>query len=188
MGKKEQILSVALDLFSNEGYERTGIQKIVDEVGVTKPTLYHYFGSKKGLLEAIITQYFKEFWVGFKEACEYENDIIHNLEKITKHYFKFARNNPVFYKWYQSIIYSPAQSDPGSLILPILKKQWQLLEELFMNASVDHGNMRGRASRYNISFLGMINAYITTSTFGEISLSEESAYLACKQFMHGIYS
>ncbi len=32
------------------GYDAMGIQRIVEAARITKPTLYHYFGSKQGLL------------------------------------------------------------------------------------------------------------------------------------------
>ena len=49
MENREKLLSCALDLFYARGYDAVGIQEIVDAAGVTKPTMYYYFGSKKGL-------------------------------------------------------------------------------------------------------------------------------------------
>ena len=43
----------ALQLFYEKGYDAIGVQEIADAAGVTKPTLYHYFGSKYGLLETV---------------------------------------------------------------------------------------------------------------------------------------
>ena len=61
MDKKELIMSNALKLFANEGYEGCGIMKIVTVSEVTKPTLYHYFGSKEGLLRGIYEYHFTQF-------------------------------------------------------------------------------------------------------------------------------
>ena len=41
--------------FYEKGYDAIGVQEIADAAGVTKPTLYHYFGSKYGLLQAVIS-------------------------------------------------------------------------------------------------------------------------------------
>ena len=43
---KKLLLDAALDLFYAKGYDAVGVQEIVDRAGVTKPTLYYYFGSK----------------------------------------------------------------------------------------------------------------------------------------------
>ena len=50
LDNRELILNAALDLFYARGYDAVGVQEIVDRAGVTKPTLYYYFGSKLGLL------------------------------------------------------------------------------------------------------------------------------------------
>ena len=53
MDNRMNILQKALQLFYEKGYDAIGVQEIADAAGVTKPTLYHYFGSKYGLLEAV---------------------------------------------------------------------------------------------------------------------------------------
>ena len=60
MENREKLLSCALDLFYARGYDAVGIQEIVDAAGVTKPTMYYYFGSKKGLLEDLIQGIFND--------------------------------------------------------------------------------------------------------------------------------
>ena len=54
MDNREKILQCAEELFYSRGYDAAGVQEIVEMAGVTKPTLYYYFGSKRGLLEAIL--------------------------------------------------------------------------------------------------------------------------------------
>ncbi len=46
----ERILSTALDLFAVKGYDATAVREICEAAGITKPTLYHFFGSKDGVL------------------------------------------------------------------------------------------------------------------------------------------
>lgn len=54
MDNREKILRCALELFYHKGYDAVGIQEICQSAGITKPTLYHYFGSKYGLLEVLL--------------------------------------------------------------------------------------------------------------------------------------
>ncbi len=51
----EQILAVAERLFIGRGYDKTTIQNIIDELGLSKGAIYHHFKSKEEILEAIIT-------------------------------------------------------------------------------------------------------------------------------------
>ena len=55
---RTNIRAAATRLFATRGYEAVGIRELVDAVGVTKPTLYHYFGSKRGVLDAALEEHF----------------------------------------------------------------------------------------------------------------------------------
>ena len=52
---KQTILQTAERLFAYKGYDAVGVQEIVTDAGITKPTLYYYFRSKRGLLEALVS-------------------------------------------------------------------------------------------------------------------------------------
>ena len=188
MDTKTELLTAALKLFATEGYENAGIQKIVDAVNVKKPTLYYYFGNKQGVLVALLERYFEPFLQELQSKAVYQGDVTMTLESILNTYFRFAMEFPEFYRFVLSILYAPRESEISKTIYPILEKQYKILETTFLHAANDHGNMRGRSKRYAITFLGMINSYVTTYYYGQIALSEESAYVACKQFMHGIFS
>ena len=56
MDNRKTIMQCALNLFSDKGYDSVGVQEIVTAAGITKPTLYYYFKSKHGLLEALIQE------------------------------------------------------------------------------------------------------------------------------------
>ncbi len=51
---RERILDVALELFTEQGYESTSLREITERVGVTKPALYYYFESKEAIFLALI--------------------------------------------------------------------------------------------------------------------------------------
>ncbi len=50
---KEKILSAALQLFANKGYEATSIESISKKAGISKGLIYNYYESKKSILLAI---------------------------------------------------------------------------------------------------------------------------------------
>ena len=49
-GQRERVLKAATDIFSRRGYRGTSMLDIAKEVGLGKPTLYHYFRSKEEIL------------------------------------------------------------------------------------------------------------------------------------------
>ena len=48
--KRHEIIAACASLFDRVGYHGTSMQMLADEVGLGKPTLYHYFASKGDLL------------------------------------------------------------------------------------------------------------------------------------------
>jgi AcrR family transcriptional regulator len=50
---RERILNVALDLFSDKGYDGTSLREIAEQLGVTKAALYYHFASKEDILMAL---------------------------------------------------------------------------------------------------------------------------------------
>jgi len=47
---RERILDVALELFNEQGYEKTSLREIADRLGVTKAALYYHFERKEDIL------------------------------------------------------------------------------------------------------------------------------------------
>ncbi|QZQ54988.1 TetR/AcrR family transcriptional regulator [Curtobacterium sp. TC1] len=54
IAKREEILTVALDLVASQGFRRTSIKDIADAVGLTQAGLLHYFDSKDELWVEIL--------------------------------------------------------------------------------------------------------------------------------------
>ena len=52
--RRDQLLDTAQQVFTERGYAPTSMDELADAAGVTKPVLYDHFGSKDGLLAAVI--------------------------------------------------------------------------------------------------------------------------------------
>ena len=50
---RQRILDVALDLFTEQGYDGTSLRQIAEQLGVTKAALYYHFESKEDILMAL---------------------------------------------------------------------------------------------------------------------------------------
>lgn len=78
-----QILTVALNLFIQKGYEQTSIQDIINGLGgLTKGAIYHHFKSKEEIMQAVIDHLFK----GVDEMLSSVRDDkeLSGLEKLRK--------------------------------------------------------------------------------------------------------
>lgn len=59
--KKANILSAALELFANEGFNATSTSSVAKKAGVSEALIFRHFQNKKGLLDAILGQGEKKF-------------------------------------------------------------------------------------------------------------------------------
>jgi AcrR family transcriptional regulator len=54
--RRKAILDAAIELFSAHGYRGTGIAAIAERAGITPSGVLHHFGSKEGLLRAVVEE------------------------------------------------------------------------------------------------------------------------------------
>ena len=58
---KQEILNVALNLFSVQGFEATSISQIANAVGIRKASLYSHFENKQAILVAIVKEVLERY-------------------------------------------------------------------------------------------------------------------------------
>lgn len=59
-GPRRRLLDVADRLFSEEGVHVVGIDRLLEEAGVAKASLYTHFGNKDGLVRAYLEEHFAD--------------------------------------------------------------------------------------------------------------------------------
>jgi AcrR family transcriptional regulator len=53
-GTRSRIQAVALELFTEQGYEKTSLREIAERLGVTKAALYYHFKSKDEIVNSFV--------------------------------------------------------------------------------------------------------------------------------------
>ena len=85
-GKRAEILSAALTLFLENGYEKTSVRMISKEVGCEVGLVYYYFKTKEEVFEQALSSYFSETEEEIEELCKkIEFSTEKNLEKFTNY-------------------------------------------------------------------------------------------------------
>ena len=188
MSNRDKLLECALELFAARGFDAVGVQEVADAAGLKKPTLYHYFGSKSGLLRTLLTENFEKLFDGVEKAADYQGDVTTTLRRVANVYFEYARQNPQLYRLQLSMWYAPEDSEAFKQAASRNQRQQDILENIFLRASMDHGNMKGRQRTYAATFLGLINTYASLGLNGYAELNQALVNNAVHQFMHGIFS
>jgi AcrR family transcriptional regulator len=93
---REAILSAALGLFSDEGYDNVTMRKIADEIEYSVGTIYLYFKDRDEIFFELHKLGFEEF---FKRQLAVQ-DVKDPLQRLTEHglaYIQFAIDQPQYY-------------------------------------------------------------------------------------------
>jgi AcrR family transcriptional regulator len=54
---RSRLRELALKLFAEQGYEKTSLREIAEQLGVTKAALYYYFKSKEDIVRSLVEDY-----------------------------------------------------------------------------------------------------------------------------------
>ena len=82
------MVAAAWSLFSEKGYDQTTVNAIIDKLGVSKGTFYHYFTSKEDILNAVVESMTRE---GLKAVQPvFEDETLPAIDKLNR-FIKAAR-------------------------------------------------------------------------------------------------
>ncbi len=54
IARRGQILGVAIEIFARDGYHKTSLREVARQIGISVPTVLHYFESKDHLLTEVL--------------------------------------------------------------------------------------------------------------------------------------
>lgn len=188
MTTKETLIECGLRLFSKASYDCVGVQHIVDEASVTKPTLYHHFGSKLGFYEAVYDTYIQPWFCEMMQKMHYERDLIHNLNELALcTVSRFLSDEKLFRMLEYSLnVSSTSESHP------FVESRWRpfidQMQQLFDAAVEQHGNLKDKTVMSAWFFICSLRAGITLILNHLEEYREDLPYRIVHQFMHGIFA
>lgn len=186
VSNKEVILEVSLNLFSKKGYDATGVQEIVTEAGITKPTLYHYFGNKKGILTAMTEVYGEKMKKMLFKATDYMGDPVRHFTLVLEGQIRFAKLNPEFFKLYMQSVTGGEESDIFTAFAPFRDAVSEIYKVLFKNSLSLFGNMKGYENLFARNFKSLVESTAITALNDEIKIDDDTVYRIIRAFCYGV--
>ena len=110
----ERILDHALKLFSTKGYDATSVREICEGAGITKPTLYHFFGSKEGVYRALVDGALEDMRQRIAKQVAAPGGVEERLKRVARGYFEAARGRRDLMRFLFSIIHNPPDTVPAT--------------------------------------------------------------------------
>jgi len=108
----DRILMNSLELFASKGYDATSVREICEAAGITKPTLYHFFGSKEGVYRALVDGALEDFSKAVTRAVQGPGSAVERLQRVGRAYFESARGRRDLLRFIFGLVHNPATSAP----------------------------------------------------------------------------
>jgi AcrR family transcriptional regulator len=88
--RRDQLLDVAEQVLGEKGYGPASMDDVADAAGVTKPVLYDHFGSKDGLLAALVARSGEQLLAATEAAVRTAESPERALQQGLEAYFRFV--------------------------------------------------------------------------------------------------
>jgi AcrR family transcriptional regulator len=110
----DRILQKALELFSEKGYDATSVREICEAAGITKPTLYHFYGSKEGVYRAIVEGALERFRTDMVLALSGEGSLRDRLVRMARAYVDATLREPDLARFIMALVHNSPGSAPAT--------------------------------------------------------------------------
>ena len=153
---KEQLIQKAIELFAARGFKGTSIRDLGKAVDMSISNIYHYFGSKEGLLLAILDRSSKLILENLQQVSDLSLNPLQRFKAILEVHIKlsekFKKENKLFFMDEEHL------SPEG---LEINKKTQRAILDIYLKelaALREAGVLRSRSLRVTaFNILGVIN-------------------------------
>jgi AcrR family transcriptional regulator len=119
---RRAILAAAESILADDGYERFSMRRLAERCGYTAPTIYHHFGDKLGLVEAVLEARFRDLLRVIRRV-PLASDPLETIRARARAFVRFGLRNPIHYR------VLTAQRGPSPRPLAAAEDALRLLEQ-----------------------------------------------------------
>ncbi len=185
MGAREDILSQATKLFANQGFAQTSVREIVESAGVTKPTLYYYFGSKAGLFEALVTERVSEETDAFHEILASDQPHLERLGILSRRRLEKLTEDPDFSRLMGRYAMDPTGAPHLDLNVYMIAQAKSLTA--FFQDGMTQGVFRQQDPlELALAFQGLLNFRFMAALCGGPPMTDHSVQTLLSVFENGV--
>lgn len=182
--KRAEIIEHCAALFDRVGYHNTSMQMLADEVGLGKPTLYHYFPSKISILYAIHDMHIR----ALKDALRYEEggDPLASLRAACVSILSQIATHPGYVRAFMDN-YGDLEGEMRDMIRAARNSYFEDVRNIIVDG-IRRGLFREcDPTIATYGFLGMCNwAYKWYPRMAKTKSPEEVAEALCRPFFDGL--
>jgi AcrR family transcriptional regulator len=109
---RARLLRAAVCVFDRKGYAAASVREIVEIAGVTKPALYYHFGSKEGVLTAVLREAARAFTAAMERGLSRPGTARDRLFAICADLHGLFREHVPVVRVAHSVFFGPVEGVP----------------------------------------------------------------------------
>jgi AcrR family transcriptional regulator len=181
-----KLLSSALTLFSEKGYEGTSIREIIEGAGVTRPVLYYYFENKEDLFRRLFETTFSELVQRIEAGSRLEDSCVVRLKGIISGAFALAEENVQAVRLILQVLFAPPMQGPSLDRDKLIRQRFKTVEYVIRDGLKDKELSGGDSQSLTLVFLGIMDFHMMAkSNRLDTNLSPELAASLVDFFVSG---
>jgi len=134
--KKERILTVASEEFSQKGYAGASINSIVGRLGIAKGSLFQYFGTKDGLFRFVFSRALERVKDNLRDVRDdaRRKDLSSRLNETLLAGSWFIRKHPLLYRLYLQLLTDDTIPFRNDMLLALRQYSLEYIRSLLEEA------------------------------------------------------
>jgi len=159
---RARLLRAAVCVFDRKGYAAASVREIVEIAGVTKPALYYHFGSKEGVLTAILQEAAREFASAMRRGVDRPGTARTRLFAVCADLHGLFREHVPVVRVAHSVFFGPVEGAP-QFDFSAFDREMELAVRQIVADGQAAGEITASASPADISLviLGVIGIFAT---------------------------
>lgn len=141
--KQKRVLEAAVEEFAQKGYGRASMNLVVERAGISKGSLFKYFGSKGGLF-AFVYRMALERIKGYLKAVRDQSrgePFFSRLEKVMWAGVLFIRENPGLARIYHNILFTGDSPYKAGILEELQRESVEFIQGLVQDG-ISRGDLR----------------------------------------------
>ena len=184
---RERIVDESTRLFAEQGYAGTSVRQIVEAAGVTKPTLYYWFGNKEGLFAALVDVHMGHWLEVLEQLVAQDTSAVERLDAYLRASLQEAIDKPEVIAFLAQAFHQAGQGAPIVDCNRFLAAEAQLLTHLAAQG-IERGELRGDLNPGDVALaaMGLVHIRIGACLHGDLPLTAQVAEATADILLNGV--
>jgi TetR/AcrR family fatty acid metabolism transcriptional regulator len=174
MDKQALIFKAALRVIKDNGFHKARMADIAREAGISYGLVYHYFGTKEDLFDAILNRWWDGLFGLMAELRQSKEEVPKKLRRLIHYFLDTYQGQPELVNIFITEI-SRSTTNLSTKRLDHFKKFMSLTEELISKGQEIGFLRRDTKSRYlTYIFLGALETFVSVMVLADQPFSDEA--------------